>query len=214
MKKIFVIFVLYFLCLDLFAQNKIFPPIYDYLKKVPTDTIGSYSLNVIVIGVVELDSLMHICYVKSESSHKNTPTDRSFGELVTFKYNIPLVKKSHNQLNELIYRSDFFDYETDYNIIRYFIYPQCNEFEKSCLEQTFERGTSDKLFFHYGQNDWQDVYQQKYIKISYKDIPDKNRYLLVLMNRTWRRSCIFEQTSPPIESDTSNTYIKYLIPLF
>ena len=211
--KPYIVFIIFLLCIKtLYSQNKVFQYIDEMMNKT-SDSIGQYDLNVFVIGEVELDSLVHVSYEQKyryESEYWLTYTN----DYITKKSNIPYIKNYKENLSTLIYNNDFFEVENNYNVVLHFIYPQCNEYEKERLDSTFAKGESCRMMgANYERENGiaVDHIIDKSREMYYVDIQGKNQYLLVIMNRTWRQNIIHVSSSR--ESDTTNTYIKFLIPL-
>jgi len=224
--KLSMIFIIFLLCVKtLYSQNTVHPFLYDGMNKT-SDSIGLYDLNVFVVGEVELDSLVHVFYtqkyrLKSKYDSNYYYRITYINNYITKKSNIPLIKNHKGNLNTLIYNNDFFDFEEMYPVVLYFIYPQCNEYQKERLDSTFLKGGRNHRMmsanYEIGKNGYSVEHKinkiDKSRKMYYVNIQGKNRYLLVIMNRTWRQGRIVIQSEPQIESDTTNTYIKFLIPL-
>jgi hypothetical protein len=218
-KKIILLFCIpVFGGFNILSQNTYDKALFNAMKK-ESDSIGIYDMNIFIIGEIELDSLVDVCYKQKQRDRRRTgefvepPIWVSYtNRYITKKDNIPFVIENKDNLNNLIYNNYFFDVETDYNIVRYFIYLQCNEYQKKRLDETFEKGESSNMIgLDYLDYTRHEIDNER--EIYYYNIRGKNKYLLVLMNRTWRRNRIYKISDPPTEPDTSNTYIKYLIPL-
>lgn len=172
------------------------------LDRWDSDTLGGYDLNVIVLGIVEIDSLIRVW---------KTPDSWGYGyrPVYTTLKNLPLIVEYKNHLESLIYRNDFFDMECQWSIIRYFIYPQCSEDVKKRLDSVHQHVRSFEFLCPTC-----DTTINLCEDIKYEKLIGKNEYLLVVMNRTWEETRIIWEHDPIIRPDESNTYVKFLIPLY
>lgn len=221
MKVIYVISVIsmFFSFLTSYAQVKLSLADTMYMN-TKSDSIGNYDINCVVIGEVELDNLIYVSY--STKIKNKVITKNIFNKLqaffcpyyvtysngyVTNKNNLSLIKANKKNISNLIYKKDFFAFVDDEMVIKYFIYPQCNDYLRKKLDKTFEYPVSTIKYdtTRYEIDKKQGIY--------YRQIIFPTKFLLVLMNRTWAESRNVTTSDPPKLSDTSNTYVKFLIPL-
>ncbi len=185
------------------------------------DKIGNCNISFFIIGEVALDSLIRVYYqynfyekIKKGCFYKKHATP-VMGEFVTYERNIPLIESTPlEKLHELLKRKDVFLLETKPWIIKYSVASQCSDTLRQQLYEMVPSGIS---------LDWNpnlQYEQKKYILPKnegecyiYKII-GINKFLLLLMNRTWEETSRWIYYDPPREHDTTNMYVKYLIPLF
>lgn len=184
------------------SQNSICDYLYNKIPKT-SDSIGKYDINTFVVGVVEIDSLVQLSY--EFTIKKGFSRFKYYSYFITNKRNIDLQQLNTSNIDNLIYQKDYFDLEVDVNVIKIFIYPKCNDSEKLLLDKAFKNSKDCRLKINLQDNVKIDD------KLSYKEITYPKKFLLVIMNRTWRQNLYFVENST--KDDNSNTYIKYLIPL-
>lgn len=187
---------------SLYSQNSICDYFYRNMLK-SSDSIGKYDINVFVVGVVKIDSLINVSY-KTRIRKKLDKWEYS-SYFITSKNNINFIKIHENDIDNLIYQKEYFELEVDVNVVKYFIYPQCDRYEKLQLDKLFEDNKDCRLNILYG-----DKINIK-DRVSYREIKGNNKFLLVIMNRTWRQNRFFKDDNT--KTDNTNTYVKYLVPL-
>ncbi len=194
------------------------------LNFLKMDKIGDYNISFFIIGEVELDSLIfvHYQYNVYERIKKGwfyeTHATPVIGNFITFERNIPLIASTPpEELHKLFQRNDVFKWELEIYLIKYSIIPQCHDDtlkikltkiteSQRFLEQIKIKNRTNKFVYLY--ND-----KGKGSEVCYEKIIGNNNYVLLLMNRTWEESADIWHHDPPKERDTTNMYVKYLIPL-
>ncbi|MBR4453528.1 MAG: hypothetical protein IKS33_04630 [Bacteroidales bacterium] len=185
---------------------------FNFLKM---DKIGDCNISFCVLGEVELDSLIIVNYeykvVDPFYKHRSTMT----GYFITYERNIPLIASMlPENLHTLIQRKDVFLLEMSPYVIKYSVAPQCSDTMRQYLEQMIPSSiTFSYKFDCYGEKQYLLKNEKKESYITYRKYT-VNKFLLLLMNRTWEESTNIYMYDPPHELDTTNTYVKYLIPLY
>lgn len=192
------------------------------LNFLKMDKIGDYNISFFIIGEVELDSLINVSYeytisekVKGKLFYKRFRFP-IMGYLITFEKNIPLIASTPpEKLHELLKRKDFFLFERLPRIIKYSVASQCSDTLRQRLNKMIPSGISSSygnILYSKEDNILKDEKNKCYI--GYRKVIGTNKFLLLLMNRTWEENANPYLYDPPTEYDTTNTYIKYLIPLY
>ena len=191
------------------------------LNFLKMDKIGDCNISFCILGEVELDSLIfvHYQYNVYERIKKGwfyvTHATPVTGNFITFERNIPLVASTQpEQLHKLLQQNDVFLLETKPWIIKYSVASQCSDTLKKQLYEMVPSGIdlSWDSNLPYEQKDYYLLKDEK-CYISYSKIIGTNKFLLLLINRTWEENSRFIYYDPPKEKDKTNTYVKYLIPL-
>lgn len=193
------------------------------LNFLKMDKIGDYNISFFIIGEVELDSLIFVHYqynvfekIKRGLFPKTLATP-VIGYMITFEKNIPLIASTPpERLHELLKQKDVFLLETKPWIIKYSVASQCSDTLRQRLYEMIPSGIalSWNSNIPCEQKEYFLLKDEKKRSIYYKKVIGTNKFLLLLMNRTWEESSRYIYSDPPEELDTTNTYIKYLIPLY
>lgn len=201
----------------------------DMLPFKISDSIGRYDINCIVLGIVEIDSLVGISYwYKAPMSTENRifshKVQYSTGLFLTYKKNIPINPNlTYEEVKLLFQNKDYFLIENRVGIIEKYILPRCSEENKKIIEHTLQNSHTiyDITYTLPIDTSWQYVIKNrkkkgKQIPITcffYNEYKGKNKFLLVLMNRKWANTLIPIESDPMQEPIETDVYVKYLIPL-
>ena len=195
---------------------------FNFLKM---DKIRDCNISFCVLGEVELDSLIIVNYQYNvhERIKKGwfyvTHATPVTGNFITFERNIPLIASTPpEELHKLFQRHDVFKWELEVYLIKYSIIPQCYD---DTLKIKLTKITESQRFLEQIKiknrtNNFVYLYNDKgnCSEVCYEKIIGNNKYVLLLMNRTWEESADIWHHDPPKERDTTNMYVKYLIPLY
>lgn len=185
------------------------------------DSLGNNNISFFVVGTVELDSLIYVGYeYKMDEGyyHFRKIKQSVINGFITYEKNLPILKAcTPEKLNQLYSRTDVFDKVSDVHLIKYLIAPHSPDSIRIMLEQVV-RGYSpyDFIKISFENNEMEELQNnsRKGNRVYYQKIKGKNTYLLLIMNRTWVQSKEVWMIDPPREPDTTNRYIKCLIPLY
>ena len=204
----------------------------DMLPIRESDSVGKYDVSCIVMGIVELDSLVGITYWYKAPFPENNrhfklrlkKVQYSTGVFYTRMSNVPLNRSMKGEnIKLLVQNKDFFLMENRCGVILEYIYPRCDDEEKNRLEYMLSNCTMiyDVAYMPSLDSSWKDVINSKNIKgkeyieeaFFYDAYCGRNEYLLVIMNRKWHDLLVNTETEPPQIFDDTDLYVKYLIPL-
>ena len=184
---------------------------FNFLKM---DKVGNCNISFCILGEVELDSLIIVNYEYKVIEPFNRYKFPMTGYFITYERNIPLVASMlPENLHTLILRKDVFLLELSPYVIKYSVAPRCSDTLRQYLEQMIPSSINFYYKFDcYGEKQYLLKNEKKENYITYRKYT-VNKFLLLLMNRTWEESTNIFMYDPPHELDTLNTYVKYLIPL-
>ncbi len=229
--KLFGIFCLTVMFNVIFAQSNNMLCLSDNPISA-SDSIGKYDINCIVLGIIELDSLVGITCWYTVPHWRNflglrlmkKKIQYSTGAFYTRRCNVPLEHSVPiEKIKSLIRDRDYFLIENSCGVIMDYIYPRCNEEGKRRLEESLSNSNSvyDVAYMPPLDSSWKDVIKSKSVKgkeyideaFFYDAYGGRNEYLLVIMNRRWHDLLVITETEPPQMFDDTDLYVKYLIPL-